>query len=109
MNWAADQKHLSAIGKAKKPKPINIAVWQKAVTKSAKPKVAEAIPFYKKHPFELVAVLFTLLLFSNSLFNDYNLDDKLVTRNHRLTAKGIFAIPEIFTSPYYQDAKGYAY
>ena len=81
----------------------------KAVTKTVKPKVAEALPFYKKHPFQLVVVLFALLLFSNSLFNDYNLDDELVTRNHRLTSKGISAIPEIFTSPYYQDAMGYAY
>ena len=37
------------------------------------------------------------------------MDDDLVTRNHRLTSKGISAIPEIFTSPYYQDDMGYAY
>lgn len=37
------------------------------------------------------------------------MDDELVTRNHRLTSKGITAIPEIFSSPYYQDEAGYAY
>lgn len=37
------------------------------------------------------------------------MDDNLVTMNHRLTSKGISAIPEIFTSPYYEDQHGYAY
>ena len=37
------------------------------------------------------------------------MDDELVTINHRLTAKGVSAIPDIFTSPYYQDASGYSY
>jgi tetratricopeptide (TPR) repeat protein len=53
--------------------------------------------------------IFSLLLYSNSILNDYNMDDELVTRNHHLTSKGISAIPEIFTSPYYKDNKGYAY
>lgn len=37
------------------------------------------------------------------------MDDELVTQHHRLTAKGISAIPEIFSSPYYQDDAGYKY
>ncbi len=37
------------------------------------------------------------------------MDDELVTKNHRLTSKGIAAIPEIFASPYYQDDAGYSY
>jgi hypothetical protein len=44
-----------------------------------------------------------------TLLNDYNLDDNLVTQNHRLTSKGISAIPEIYRSPYYQDDMGYSY
>ncbi len=47
--------------------------------------------------------------FGNTLLNDYNLDDNLVTQNHRLTSKGIKAIPEIYRSPYYQDDMGYSY
>ncbi len=43
------------------------------------------------------------LVYFNAVFNDYNLDDDLVTRNHRLTSQGISAIPEIFTSPYFQN------
>ncbi len=53
--------------------------------------------------------LFAFLLYGNTINHDYNLDDELVTRNHRLTSKGISAIAEIFTSPYYQDDSGYSY
>jgi hypothetical protein len=52
---------------------------------------------------------FTFLLFGSTIGNSYNLDDELVTKNHRLTSKGISAIPEIFNSPYYQDDMGYSY
>lgn len=52
---------------------------------------------------------FTFLLYFNSTFNEYNLDDELVTQNHRLTSKGVSAIPEIFRSPYYADEGGYRY
>lgn len=56
-----------------------------------------------------VILLIVLLVNSNTLFNDYNLDDELVTRNHRLTSKGISAIGDILKEPYYKDAMGYAY
>ena len=53
--------------------------------------------------------LFSFLLYANTIPNGYNLDDELVTIHHRLTSKGISAIPEIFTSPYYEDNAGNAY
>jgi tetratricopeptide (TPR) repeat protein len=53
--------------------------------------------------------IFCFVIYFNSAFNDYNLDDELVTQNHRLTSKGISAIPEIFSSPYYEDQAGYKY
>ncbi len=53
--------------------------------------------------------IFSFIIYANSIPNDYNLDDELVTQNHRLTSKGISAIPEIFTSPYYEDKAGYKY
>lgn len=56
-----------------------------------------------------VVLLITTLVYANTLFNGYNLDDELVTRNHRLTSQGISAIPEIFNEPYYKDEMGYAY
>src|SRR5690606_6143813 len=37
------------------------------------------------------------------------MDDVMVTKNHKLTSQGLSAIGEIFTSPYYSDAMGYAY
>lgn len=63
----------------------------------------------RKHFLSAVVFLFSFLLFANSVSNHYNLDDELVTKNHRLTSKGFEAIPEIFTSPYYADNMGYSY
>lgn len=59
--------------------------------------------------FHVLVFAFSFLLYFNSTFNEYNLDDELVTQNHRLTSKGISAIPEIFRSPYYADEGGYRY
>lgn len=53
--------------------------------------------------------LTAFLLFANTLGHGYNMDDGMVTNNHKLTSKGLSAIGEIFTSPYYSDAMGYAY
>ena len=57
----------------------------------------------------LVIAVFGFLLYANSIPNGYNIDDNLVTINHQLTSKGIKAIPEIFTTPYYKDAAGNQY
>ncbi len=85
-------------------KPIKKPIPPNAVFSNAKNK------FWQRRYFnQLIIFLFAFLLFANSIPNDYNLDDELVTINHRLTSKGIVAIPEIFTSPYYQDASGYSY
>lgn len=61
-----------------------------------------------------IVFTFSFLLYANSISNQYNLDDELVTsvdakRQHPLTSKGVAAIPEIFTKPYYSDGMGYAY
>ena len=65
--------------------------------------------FFKRNLYPVIVFAFSFLLFANSIPNDYNMDDELVTRNHRLTSQGISAIPKIFTSSYYQDDMGYAY
>lgn len=57
----------------------------------------------------LTVFFFSTLLYFNTLPNGYNLDDTLVTCNHRLTSKGISAIPDIFKEPYYKDKAGFAY
>jgi tetratricopeptide (TPR) repeat protein len=57
----------------------------------------------------LIIGFLTFFVFANTIGNDYNMDDELVTRNHPLTSQGMRAIGEIFTSPYYQDDMGYVY
>ena len=58
-------------------------------------------------PFLSFALVF--LLFGNTLYNQYNFDDELVTNNHRLTSKGFSAIGDIFKSYYHEDNMGYKY
>lgn len=62
----------------------------------------------------LVVFTFAFALYANTIRNQYNLDDELVTtiqpeNPHRLTSKGITAIPQIFSETYYKDDQGYAY
>ena len=65
--------------------------------------------FFQKRRWEIIIFIFSILLYANSIPNEYNMDDELVTIQHRLTSKGVSAIPEIITSTYYKDAAGYAY
>ncbi|MBS1684288.1 MAG: tetratricopeptide repeat protein [Bacteroidetes bacterium] len=80
---------------------------------STEPKKRRPAPdratFFARYKWECILFVFTCLLYCASVFNNYNMDDELVTIQHRLTSKGISAIPEIFTSSYYEDASGYAY
>lgn len=57
----------------------------------------------------LVLAVFALLLYANTFNNGYALDDELVTIDHRLTSQGISAIPEIFTSHYFDNQVGNKY
>ncbi len=73
----------------------------------------QAVPALERYKYLLV-FLFAFLLYANTIPNQFNLDDELVTTTdeqypHRITAQGIGAIPDIFTEPYYKDASGYAY
>jgi hypothetical protein len=52
--------------------------------------------------FALIIVLFIFAIYGNSIRNEYNLDDEFVTNGNPQVAKGIKAIPEIFTSLYSQ-------
>ncbi len=85
-------------------------IQQKKVSKSNKKETEKnSEGFFAKHGFGLFIFLISFLVYVNSIPNDYNLDDELVTQNHRLTAGGISAIPDIFTEPYYKDKMGYSY
>lgn len=83
--------------------------------KNIKKQAAKSLPleqdsiagWVKKLKWALLAISF--LVFANSIGNGYNMDDELVTRNHKLTSQGISGISEIFSSPYYSDDMGYSY
>ncbi|MDO9510289.1 MAG: tetratricopeptide repeat protein [Bacteroidales bacterium] len=47
--------------------------------------------------------LWCFVLYGNTLFNDYSLDDELVTSTNPQVSRGVKALPEIFTSFYYTE------
>jgi tetratricopeptide (TPR) repeat protein len=57
----------------------------------------------------LILGLLAFVLYAQTISFDYNMDDELVTKKHIKTSKGMSAIKEIFTTPYYEDNMGYAY
>jgi hypothetical protein len=69
------------------------------------------VNFFNKHIKYLKAIipLVAFFLYANTIPNGYNLDDELVSKNHRTTSKGFDGIPEIFSSFYYEDNSGYKY
>lgn len=59
--------------------------------------------------FGLIVFVAAFLLYSNTIFNYYNMDDELVTINHRNTSRGLSAISDILSQYYYEDDMGYKY
>ena len=51
----------------------------------------------------LILASVVILIFGNTIFNGYNMDDHLVTQNHVHTSKGLSAIKDILTSNYYSN------
>jgi len=51
----------------------------------------------------LILAALVFIVFGNTLFNGYNMDDHLVTQNQVYTSKGISAIKDILTSNYYSN------
>ncbi|OQA01903.1 MAG: Photosystem I assembly protein Ycf3 [Bacteroidetes bacterium ADurb.Bin408] len=72
-------------------------------SKKVIPTTAVTRTFVSRKYYPLLLVVFTFLLYTNSLFNHYNLDDELVTRRHPLTSQGVSALATIFTTPYYSS------
>lgn len=63
---------------------------------------------YKRY-FQWSIPVLAFLLYANTIPNDYNMDDELVTINHRNTSRGLSAISDIFSQYYYEDDMGYKY
>ena len=68
------------------------------------------ISFLYQYRYMAVFIL-TFALYSNTISNDYNMDDKMLIGENLLTSKGISTdnLQKIFTQPYYQDNMGYSY
>jgi predicted negative regulator of RcsB-dependent stress response len=71
------------------------------MTGKTKPKKKQELKDHTRI-YGLIIILFAFVLYGNSIRNDYNLDDEFVTNGNPQIAKGIKAIPEIFTTLYSQ-------
>ncbi len=65
--------------------------------------------FIQKNKYQLIFLLTAFFLYGNTLKNDYGLDDELVAGKKSIAAKGIKAIPKIFTSFHVIDESGNTY
>lgn len=88
----------------------------KHIKKVKEEKLALDTPSKFTKNFKWIIFAFSFIIYANSIQNGYNLDDTLVTQNHRLTAKELIdengiveTISTIFKSSYYEDDMGYAY
>ncbi len=83
---------------------------KKTIQKNKKGKdlVVEQKPTQLKNYYYLLGII-VFFVFANTIGGGYNLDDELVTMNHRFTSQGLTALKDIFTNSYYADAMGYAY
>src|SRR5688500_15272080 len=79
--------------------------------KELKKKSQTTVPPFRKRTFLLLLVLFTFLVYGNSIRNGYALDDEFFTNNHPLTSRGLEALPEIFGthSMSHEDGASYSY
>ncbi len=56
---------------------------------------------FKKWPLYIYLLVFAV--YGNTVFNNYALDDEFVVKNNKQVSLGIKAIPEIFTTQYFQN------
>jgi tetratricopeptide (TPR) repeat protein len=111
-----------------KQKPVKEKGKPKAIAKPAKAASKSFSLTSGKRLYQVIIFFFAIAIYVNSTFNDYNLDDELVTKNQHLTSKGwevlkfnfdvfgsaVYAdssfsckvkyfLPDVFREPYYQD------
>ncbi len=58
--------------------------------------------------FKIILVILTFSLYYNSIYNHFSMDDNYINIENEVIAKGISAIPEIFTT-HYAEESGMAY
>lgn len=80
--------------------------------KDGKPKAAINAGFMSRNRLHIVLFCLVFVVFGNSIFNGYALDDEFYTAgNNQLTQKGLKGIPEIFKTRTFfnNDGSGYSY
>lgn len=68
--------------------------------------------FFKRNRFSVILFCCTFLVFGNSIFNEYAMDDEFYTAgSNKLTQRGFEGIPEIFRTRTFlnNDGSGYSY
>lgn len=75
----------------------------KSKTKKIDHLVVEKPININNNKYYIILLTIILLVFGNTLFNGYNLDDNLVTQKHVLTSKGLSSINKIFSQSYYSN------
>lgn len=87
-----------------------MAKYKKQINKTAETiaannnlKTPYSMIWQKLYP--IVIVVISILLYSNTLFHGYVLDDETVTTKNTIVQKGIIAIPEIMTTAYRAGAQ----
>ena len=74
-------------------------------------KLAPSGPFHYKgsnfhFAFVCIVIVFSFIIYGNSIPNGYSMDDEFVTHNDSTVEKGITGIPKLFKSRYGWDQKG---
>lgn len=92
-------------------RPANNATGSQSRNPNAKGG-GKAIGFIGRNRFAVFLFVCTFVVFGNSIFNEYALDDEFYTAgSNKLTEKGIRGIPEIFKTRTFfnNDGSGYSY
>lgn len=76
---------------------------QQKKSSKAKPETSKWL-VSNKHSFFLILIL-SFVLYGNSIFNQYNMDDEFVVKNNLQVEQGIKAIPQILTSRYFENSQ----
>ncbi|MFH0895872.1 MAG: tetratricopeptide repeat protein [Bacteroidota bacterium] len=83
---------------------------KKTVQPAAKPaKVVHAPKEIKQKSFYIALIIFAFILYGNTLYNKYSMDDDFVTNNNQTIQKGVSGIPEIFQTRYSEGKYQYEY
>lgn len=65
--------------------------------------------FFSKYRFPIIFIIVSFVLYGNTLFNGYALDDEFVTGPKNITAKGLKSIPGVFKTYHVNDESGNYY